>query len=218
MKNEYILELLEDGKIEELKKLVQDEIYQKALTSTPGAKQRYAAMKRYFKYETSSIAPRMCKPCKIEFQGVEYYSFLDGYSIALTTENIGDIEEFNTSDGEYYKIAQMINFNNATTVEKINLNSVLAEAKSKGYKYKKSEIGNNGDFTTVWNYKDAYYKVGILEQAYSLINDGEEAEVYYINPKAPIYIKTSIGIAVVLPVNYMADKFANKIEIGRAHV
>ena len=50
MQNTKILEMLNNGQIEELKALIQEEIFTNELKSKPGAKQRYAAMKKYFSY------------------------------------------------------------------------------------------------------------------------------------------------------------------------
>lgn len=203
MRNEYILELLEDGKIEELKALVRDEIYQKALTTTPGAKQRYAAMKRYFKY--ANMNNKVCSlPCKdITLPDGVYNSFVDGYTLVLTSESIGDIESFDNTNGNYLKIDTMLNYSG--DMELLNMNTVLAEAKAKGYKYKKSEIGTGKDFNYTFKYRDAYFKVGLLDQAFSIINDGNEAEVYYNGAKGLLMIKTSIGVCGVLPFNHMED-------------
>ena len=45
MQNTKILEMLNNGQIEELKALIQEEIFTNELKSKPGAKQRYLAMK-----------------------------------------------------------------------------------------------------------------------------------------------------------------------------
>lgn len=45
MQNSKILEMLDKGQTEELKSLLQDEIYANSLKSNPSAKKRYAAMK-----------------------------------------------------------------------------------------------------------------------------------------------------------------------------
>ena len=60
MNGKYVLEMIENGKIEELKKAAMDEIYQKEISSTPGAKQRYTAMKRTISWERllSGAPPR----------------------------------------------------------------------------------------------------------------------------------------------------------------
>lgn len=60
-------------------------------------------------------------------------------------------------------------------------------------------------FSTFFKYKEGYFKVGLLDQAFSIINDGEKAEVYYTGAKSLLFIKTSIGIAGILPFNPMEN-------------
>jgi hypothetical protein len=108
---------------------------------------------------------------------------------------------------------KMIDFSSASSIEKVNLNEILAEAKANGYKYKMSEIAS-GEFTYYFRYKEGFYKVGILDQAYSIINDGEEAEVYYSGAKNVLLIKTSIGIAGILPFYHNNANMNGKILIG----
>ena len=48
MDNRYILKMLDEGKINELKKAVQDEIYQKELSGTPGAKKTLCCYEALF--------------------------------------------------------------------------------------------------------------------------------------------------------------------------
>ena len=74
MRNEKVLEMLNEGKVDDLKVALQDEIYKEALKSKPGAKKRYAAMKKYFKL-TDSVREVCRKPCKIIFNGKDYNSF-----------------------------------------------------------------------------------------------------------------------------------------------
>lgn len=197
MRNEYILEMLEDGKIEELKKAVQDEIYQKELSSTPGAKQRYAAMKRYFKF-ADDRNDFICKPKQVE----ELACFVDGLTAVRTKESMNDISQYDDSEKPYIDLNKIMNVESVCDyIEEINFNEILAEAKSKGYKFKKSEVGQSSDFTTVFFYNGAYFKVGLLDQAFSIINDGEKATVYSTGKAvAPIKIVTSIGECILLPV------------------
>lgn len=203
MNGKYVLEMIENGKIEELKKAAMDEIYQKEISSTPGAKQRYAAMKRYFKY--ANMNNKACSlPCKdIELSDGLYNCFVNGLTLVCTTESIGDMESFDNSEGNYIKIGQMLTYSG--DMELLNMNKVLAEAKTKGYKYKKSEIGMGKDFQYCFKYRDGYFKVGLLDQAFSIINDGEDAEVYYTGAKGLLLIKTSIGVCGVLPFIHVED-------------
>ena len=93
MNSSKALEMLNNGRIEDLKKALQDEIYNESLKGKPNAKKRYAAMKKYF---TLVDNPReICKkPCEILYNGKSYHSFTNSYSLALTTESCGEIEMF----------------------------------------------------------------------------------------------------------------------------
>lgn len=204
MKNTAVLEMINNGEIEQLKALLMDEIYADSLKNNGNAKTRYAAMKRYFKFN-NDMRNAFNYPCKdIAIDGKLYNSFVDGYCFVLTTESVDTLETWDKSKGDYMDISKVINFSNVQSVEEIDFNSVLAEAKTKGYKYKKSEIDNK-DFQYAFKYKDAYYKIGLLDKAFSIINDDRPAETHYTGRLGILYIKTSIGIAGVLPFKPMED-------------
>ena len=205
MKNTTILEMINNGQIEQLKDLLTKEIYQDSLKGDSNAKKRYAAMKRYFKYE-GSIDKDCCKrPCKdVEVDNKYYNSFVDGYCFALTTESIDTLETFDKTKGDYLDMQNFVNFSMSKSVEKIDLNAVLAEAKSKGYKYKKAEL-SGGDYQYVFKYRDDSYKLGLIDKAFSIINDGNPAEVYYNGKLSVLLFKTSIGIAGVMPMKSMKN-------------
>lgn len=207
MQNAKILEMLNNGQIEELKTLIQEEIYTDGLKSKPGAKQRYAAMKKYFSYIKGNENPACTMPCVIDFEGEKYTSFINGYSIALTKEASGEIELFENPD-KYLNVQNMIVFDGEE--KEIDFNEIIAEAKSKGYKLKKSEVEQNEDFKYVFHYDNAYFKVGLLDSTYSIINDGEKATVWHPGNKkeySPIIIRNNIGVCVVLPFNYDREKY-----------
>lgn len=203
MNNEKILKMLNDGEIEELKGMLRNEIYEKNLGGSD-AKKRYSAMKRFFKYAKDEKNPFLKYPCKNlllnNYYGEKYNSFCSSYCFVLTKEDIGSIEDFSLhSDGkDYIDINRMINLSGEC--EKVNIDAVLANAKSQGYKFCKNEL-DNYKFTYLWNYKDAYYKIGILDQAYSIIQDGEMANVYYQHNKSILFIETSVGLCGILHVN-----------------
>ena len=100
MRTVRILELLNEGKIDELKAELKDEIYRESLKNKPNAKKRYAAMKKYFSYHKTS---REClqKPCKVIFEDKEYTSFTNSWSLVLTTEDTGELELFDKNKGNY---------------------------------------------------------------------------------------------------------------------
>lgn len=210
MKNTLVLDMLVNGQINELKDLLTDEIYQDSLKKTYGAKERYAAMKRYFKY-VDKFRPACSYPCEgVELNDMTYNCFLDGYSLALTTESIGTIKPYNTEEyGPYFKVDSIVNFNSFPEVCRVDLNKVLAEAKSKGYKFKKSET--TSDFRFMLRFKDGKYKMSLLDRAFGIVNDGDISEVYYKNNISPLLIKTSIGIALILPMRSDNDGGYEKI-------
>lgn len=213
MKNTKVLEMLNNGQIEELKALLQDEIFVDALANKSGAKKRYSAMKKYFTFiKTYNTACE--KPCVIEFEGQKYTSFTNGYSIALTTEKAGQMEHFEDVNN-YLNVAKMVAYDG--TKREIDFSKVLAEAKSKGYRLKKSEVESSGAFQYVMHYDGAYYKIGLFDATYGIIDNGEKAEVYHQDGKrtSPIVVKNDIGIVVMLPVicNEEALQNAGKVVI-----
>ena len=208
MQNTKVLEMINNGQIEELKALLQDEIFTDSLKGNGNAKKRYSAMKKYFTYTKGNGNKALEKPCVIDFEGQKHTSFVNGYSIALTTETAGQMEHFEDASN-YFNVAKMVTYDG--TKREIDFTRVLAEAKSKGYKLKKSEVENGGDFQYIMHYDGAFFKIGLLDATYGIIDNGEKAEVYHQDGKktSPIIIKNDIGIAVVLPVNYNAEDFQN---------
>ena len=100
MRSIKVLGMINEGRIEELKAALRDEIYQESLKKKPNAKRRYSAMKKYFGY-TDSVREVCQKPCVIEFDGEEYTSFTNSYTLVLTKEPTGEIELFNQDNGRY---------------------------------------------------------------------------------------------------------------------
>lgn len=137
MRNVTVLQMLVDGKIDELKAKLRDEIYRDSLKNRPNAKKRYAAMKKYFSYNSSE---REClqKPCRIEFEGKPYISFTNSWSLVLTTEDVGEIELFDTENKNYPDVSRLVNFDGIK--RKVDFREVFAEAKSRGYKLIKKEV------------------------------------------------------------------------------
>ena len=198
MRNVKVLDMLNNGKIEELKSMLQDEIYQESLKAKPDAKKRYMAMKKYFTYY-DSVREVMSKPCEVEINGKNYISFCNSYSLALTRESTGEIELFDTSKGNYPDVGRLIRQDGS--VSKIDISRVLAEAKSKGYKLKKAEIGYNYQY--LMKYDGSYFKIGLVDATYGIIDDGKEARVYHVEgPNNPLTITTDIGVAYIMPVRY----------------
>lgn len=216
MQNTKVLEMINNGQIEELKALLRDEIFTDSLKGNGNAKKRYSAMKRYFKFPDSTNEA-LNMPCKdIKVFGNTYNSFVNGYTIVLTTESIGEMESYDNTNESYFKVASMLSLSDAKSVDIFDVNAILAEAKTKGYKYKKSEVGQHQDFQYCFKYKEGYFKVGLLDQAFSIIDDGKESEVYYNGAKGLLLIKTSIGIAGILPFNNAMENIEKKTVIEAA--
>lgn len=201
MQSIKILEMIQQGRIEELEEQLRDEIYQDELKKKPGAKQRYSAMKKYFGYVKTSRA--ICsKPKEIEFEGDTVTSFCNSYSLALTKESCGSIEMFTDDDGTYPDVGRMIKREGKGLM--VNLGSVIAEAKSKGYKLTKSEV--NGGEKFIIRHKGTYYRLGLIDITYSIINNGGDAMVYHSGDKfSSLTIENDIGVCLVLPVKLEED-------------
>ena len=202
MKSSKVLEMIKKGRLEDLKIALQDEVYQDSLKGTVNAKKRYAAMKRYFTYHTSAIEYLM-KPCTIIFEDRPYTCFTNSWSLALTTEPTGEIELFDESNGKYPDIKSKIRFDGIK--KKIDFNKVIAEAKSKGYKLSKKEVGHR--FQYLMLYDGAYYKIGLIDATYGIINNGEPAMTYHPDgEKTPLTIQNDLGFCIIMPVFMHAGK------------
>lgn len=198
MNNSKALEMLNNGRIEELKAALQDEIYADSLKSKTGAKKRYSAMKRYLKTisETREI---LTKPCKVNIDGVDYNSFCNSYSLALTKEPCGELEMCSEPD-RYPDVSRLVKFDGEEG--KIDLNKVLAEAKSKGYKYTKNAIHSN-DYLMC--YKGAYFRMALIDITYGILDEGQEIDVWFNGKLRPITIQNELGMGIVLPIRYDGD-------------
>lgn len=195
MKSSKVLEMIRQNRIEDLTKELQDEIFTESLKTKPNAKKRYAAMKRYLK-TISESRPILTKPCEVEFESEKYNSFTNSYSLVLTKESCGELEMCSEPD-RYPDVTRLINF--GSDVGKIDLNKVLAEAKSKGYKYTKNGIHSN-DF--LMQYKGAYFRMALVDLTYGLLDKGEEIDVYFSEKLRPIAIRNDLGIGIILPIRW----------------
>lgn len=198
MRSTLVLEMLNEGKIEELKKLLQDEIFEESLKLKPNAKKRYTAMKKYFKYHASA---REClqKPYPVIFEDKNYISFTNSWSLVLTTEDCGEIEMYDESNGKYPDVTRLLRFDGIK--KKLDFHKVLAEAKSKGYKLNKKEVDSR--FTYLMLYDGTYYKIGLLDATLGIIDNGEPVMTYHPDgERMPLTIQNSVGICMVMPVKY----------------
>lgn len=213
MRNTKVLEMLNSGQVEQLIKDLQDEIYEEALKSKPGAKKRYTAMKKYFKYHTSARED-LQKPCTVEFDDKWYTSFANSYSLALTSEDIGEIELFDKEKGNYPDVARLLRFDG--NVRMIDFNKVIAEAKSKGYKLTRKEVSY--DYKYLMLFDDSYYKIGLLDSTIGIIDDGKPLMAYKVEGECKtLTVKNDIGYCLIMPVRYVGDPEENGITVIRVN-
>lgn len=195
MRSSKVLEMINSGRIEELKSELRDEIYAEALKNKPGAKKRYSAMKKYFSYIKS--AREVCnKPCILEFEGKPHTSFCNSYSLVLTSEPCGEIELFTDID-RYPNMTKLVKYDGYQGT--MNLGPIFAKAHSLGYKLTKAEVGNK--YKYLLHYNDTYFKVGLVESAFNIIDDGNDVTLYHADGKfSSLIIKNDIGVCVIMPI------------------
>lgn len=181
-----------------------------------GRKMRSNAMKRFYRFVDDK------KPSydKFPYRNIKVFKeevmncLLNDYCLVLTKEEIVGMEDY--KDIESYKNFPNINGILSEMTKhgvKVDINKVIDVAKHAGYKYRKCEIEN--DFKYVWKYEDAYFRIGLIDKAFQVINDGQKANVYYKAYNAPLFIETSIGIAGVLPMHYKESPSKNHIIVKR---
>ena len=199
MKNEKILEMLNNGEIE---KVISEEIYNSSLDKNGNAKSRYKAMKDFYKFPSDKTDTRFLKPCKKSIRGQLYNCFLSSDVLVCTKESTGNIELYNEKEEarEWFNVEKLINASDFEIIEDIDFNDILSEAKSKGFKPVKQEIQYGNCAKYYLRFRDAYYKIGLLNKGYSIIDGGKHQEVFYNDKVSPLYIYNSLGIVMLLPV------------------
>lgn len=202
MKNEKILEMLNNGEIEELKKVISEEIYNSSLDKNGNAKSRYKAMKDFYKFPSDKTDTRFLKPCKKSIRGQFYNCFLSSDVLVCAKESTGNIELYNEKEEarEWFNVEKLINASDFEIIEDIDFNDILSEAKSKGFKPVKQEIQYGNCAKYYLRFRDTYYKIGLLNKGYSIIDGGKHQEVFYNDKVSPLYIYNSLGIVMLLPV------------------
>lgn len=203
MEARKVLELVEAGELQELKALCKEELYTNALATKTGAKQRYSAMKRYLK-DSLRYGDRP------SFTTVgEYLSsnvFCDGYCLALTREDIGELPRFDISKGEYLNVRSVMGTTLSEATVVINTTELFAKAAEAGYKYKASEK------RYLLQVNSTYFDFILFDKVFSIIREGDTSEIVLPkNAKSPMLLKTSVGEALILPI-HLADT-VNKIVI-----
>lgn len=151
-------------------------------------------MKKYLN-TCSQSREILAKPCEIDFQGTKYASFCNSYSLALTRESCGEIAVCGEPD-RYPDVTRLVKFDGEE--DTIDFAKVMAEAKSKGYKYTKTMINTNN---YLMHFKGSYYRIGLVDVTFGIINDGKPATVFKERVRnRPITVINDIGVAVIMPV------------------
>lgn len=198
--------MLDAGQVEEVKKILAEEIYEDELRKVgkQDAAKRFSAMKRWTRYarRDKKMFAYPAKNVSVSIAGETKVMncFMNPVSIVLTKESIGSLPDFDSvaEDEEYFNIQKAFEEMSGTP-EEVDLNALFAKAKAKGYKFKKSET-DIFDFKYIFKYKDLHIKLAYLDNVFSIINDGEKAKIYYNAYDQPLFIETSIGYAFVLPL------------------
>lgn len=199
------LQMLEEGKVDEVKQILRNEILENSLRISTNEKRRFSAMRKYFEYAKARIYNPVCeKPSVLTIEGKTWTALTNGQSAVLTQESCSPME---TIPSERYVKLQDIIVRRGKAVT-VDIGKAIAVAKSLGYKISKKEVHGSGDeFKYAFYYDGAYYKVGLVDATYAVINTGTECTVYHEDGQArqPIVIENEIGIAMILPFHYDVD-------------
>lgn len=165
-------------------------------------------MKRYFRFIPKETKEIFTKPVKnAMINGSQYNVFCDTFSMVLTHEEVDAIDHFYSSSVNYESTIN--SYKAVIDEEEINLNEALAEAKVKGYKFKKAELSST-TFGYLLQYHDAYFNISLLDKAFGIINDGQKAKVSYSGKFGMMRIETSIGIAYICAMQVAAIDLSSK--------
>lgn len=160
------------------------------------ATRRYIAMQKYFTYRDPGREV-LKKPCVVEYEDKSYTAFTNAWSLILTTEDTGEIELFDTTDRKYPDVVSLLRFDGIK--RKLDFNAIISEARSKGYRRSKKEVG--AGFKYLMLYDGTYYKIGLLDITYAIINDGEQVMTYHPDgEKMPLIFQNELGFGIIMPV------------------
>lgn len=64
-------------------------------------------------------------------------------------------------------------------------------------------------------YNDSYFRIGLVDITYGVLDEGEKINVYFNGKNRPITIENDLGIGIVLPirVEVKGDKYESETEI-----
>ena len=205
MKAETILNYLNNNDIEGLRLKLESEMYKNSLSVT--SKQMLSAMKKYAETPTRYTKPlsrqHLERPKLLEYKGEEYYSSLNGVSIVLTKEQPNGIPP-QDEERPYPNVVGIMNdFDMFEYAGKFNFAQHTVEAKLKGYKFLKKAVLDADNATVFSKFEETYINTALLDISLSILNDGEDFEVYMNKDKKDtcgIFFRNRYGYVFILPV------------------
>jgi hypothetical protein len=216
MKVETILNYLNNNDIEGLRLKLESEMYKSSLSVT--GKQRLSAMKKYAETPTQFTRPLpkqyLERPKLIEYKNEEYYSFLNCSSLVFTKEQPNGIPPQDEERPYPNVIGYMEGINDYMYVGKFNFAQHKIDAKLEGYKLLKKAILYIDNATVFSQFEETYISTALLDISLSILNDGEDFEVYMDKDKRDtcgIFFKNKYGYAYVLPVRKNTASEENKV-------
>ena len=62
-------------------------------------------------------------------------------------------------------------------------------------------------------YKGGYFRIGLVDITYGILDEGEAVDVYFNGRLRPITIQNDLGIGIVLPIRYDGDEYPDAVVI-----
>lgn len=195
MENMEVLSFLCNGRIEELKNKLMDDVFKER----PVDKKRWRAIRDFYKYERKDAEPFDKAPSRILWQGIPYTVITDSWVLILTKDDAGEIPLYD-AEQPFPDVLNLFDIELLDTAP-VDFKAVLEIAKEEGYKPLKKEMVSSSDFEYVWKFGSQYFMMGLIDKAVSVLDNGSEFMVYfdYDSFKSPIRIENEIGIAFICP-------------------
>ena len=187
--------LIAKEKLEELKKSI---IYDIAMKNCKGTKKEQLRNAKQFLVNAKKVCeyrPLFHKIYKVDSS----YQMCDGFT-AIVLNNIIEGLELNEEIGDYLDCRNIINNCNPTSnnYEKVEID--ILELEQQAITVKKVK-GNPLPFEYASKIQDVYYNPVYLLRAIKILGTTDvEISINVIDNKAPIYLKSELGEAIVLPI------------------
>jgi len=187
--------LIAKEKLEELKKVI---IYDMAMKNCKGTKKEQLRNAKQFLLNATKVCeyrPLFHKIYKVD----DTFQMCDGFT-GIVLNNMIDGLELNTEKGEYMDCRNIINTCNPKgySYEKVEID--IFELEQQAITVKKVK-DNPLPFQYASRIKDVYYNPVYLLRAIKILGTTDvKISINIMNNKAPIYLKSELGEAIVLPI------------------